>query len=255
MQTLFSDLYERAATRKVPTSRPTFHSMLHAPSDQFLFGDDVVLSTEAFEKGHRQVAKIPFQDGTNRTLDQDSLSKQMISVWFQQGFVIEVAVGPKPGTSRLLASGLVSRATKAETLSDVLNSFHQSDEDLSVDASRLLPSVTALLCEAGTWNTFSNPSAVSKEEPPVFFVEQRSVRSGSGFRLSSGVIIRPFSGKALSDSCILQIDASSFVVCFGLCELDDPILCNTPLFFCKKLDLALKRSRISVPSRGSSFTS
>ena len=52
---------------RCPLARPIFHSFLHAPQDQVMFGDDCVFSTQSFEKAHGELVKKRFKLDTNKS--------------------------------------------------------------------------------------------------------------------------------------------------------------------------------------------
>jgi hypothetical protein len=169
--------------------RPTFHSLCHPPLDQLLFGDDIALSTQAFEKSHRQIAKIPFQRETNRTNDQESLHKQMFHALYQRSFQVQRPSEGAVRNARVLEEGLVSQ--KVSSVAAVVAKIWFSDESIKFEEDSLYDTLSRLVRSKGTFNRMTVASGISKQSITRGFLEGLKSNSASGFRLANGVVIRP----------------------------------------------------------------
>lgn len=231
MRRIFVQLSEKVG-EKHPASRPTFHSLCHPAVDQLLFGDDVVLSTQAFEKSHRHIAKIPFQRETNRTSDQLSLHRQIFSALFYRSFMVERAVVDEEAR-RPLREGLVSAKTTT-VASIVQKQIWFGDESLHFGEDAVYNSLLKLVKVKGTFIAVT----MKKEGINRDVVAGLACKSATGYRLASGCVVRPFQGAAKTKDCILQLADGSFAMVFGVFYLVCPVLACLAIC-CKRLDSAL----------------
>lgn len=234
----FVELHERAEQGD-PYSRPTFHSLLHPPMDQFLFGDDNIFATQDGEHSHSAFAKQPFRFETNKSYDYRSITKQLFSALYQRAFMAQLPGAVKP--AKVARSvGLVS--VKRTTIGAVIAAFAEWHGSVGVDVSRLTDEVARIARARGTWNPLSVPRVgVTRDNAKPSFFNDMEANSATGYRLGNGTIIRPFfGGNAVCKNCIVERAGSEFALVFLMCGLSNNVIDNVPLLFCKKLDHALR---------------
>lgn len=234
----FVQLHEQADQGNDPFSRPTFHSLLHPPMDQLLFGDDHVFATQDGEHSHTLFAKQPFRYETNRTYNYASEAKQVFSALYQRSFMAQLPGVVKPAKV-VRRAGLVTASRS--TVGDVIAAFGEWEGSVGVVASRLTEEVRRIAKARGTWNTLTVPFGTTADNAQLWFFNQMSANAASGYRLSNGTVIRPFfGGHAVSKNCIVERAGDQFALVFLICGLSNPVIDNVPLLYCKKLDHALR---------------
>lgn len=246
MQMTLKSLFEMAELRS-PGLRPSYHALEHAAVDQLLFGDDVVFTTQAFEKSHSEFAKFTFRSESNRSMSNASLSKQMFSALWNRSFALRIVVTKdRDGSRRQLQPGLVG-LIKCR-LEEMFDAVKNSDENVKFESSKFSSAVQRLVDNAGRVNL---STALGGIRPDVAAMK---ARRGTGFRLeSNGMIIRPVGhqNSAVIKNCIVKLRDGSFSMVFAVGELCDAILANHVLLYCKKLSVALSTTGSIFP--GSDF--
>jgi hypothetical protein len=220
-----------------PCGRPTFHSLLHPPIDQMLFGDDCVLSTQLFEQSHSLLVKQPFRFESNHSFDNASVTRQIFDALYQRSFMVHLAAAPKRA-KRAFRAGLVSPSSS--TVGAMIGSFKPWKDLVAVNASALTDAVKKVAITRGTWNLMSVPSGHKPQTAQMFFYNSLAVLVGSGYRLKDGVVVKAFSGGAVSKNCVLELDGGKFALVFLIGELANAVVSNYPLLYCKALDHALR---------------
>jgi hypothetical protein len=241
IRNLFVDLHEKAS-RVAPFTRPTFHSLLHPPMDQILFGDDDVIATQALEKSHSSLVKQPFRFETNRSFDYTSVSKQVFNALFQRSFMVKLPDTEKP-RKLVRRTGLVSPLRS--TIGMIIAEFREWDGSIGVTVSHLSDQVERIAKFRGTWSALTAPFQTTPNNAELWFFNSMEACSASGYRLSSGIVVRTFfGGDAISKNCVVELAGDRFALVFLICGLSNSVIDNVPLLYCKKLDHALREGPV-----------
>ena len=200
------------AGAKSPLNRPTFHSLLHASTDQWLFGDDCVVSTQAFEQSHAQLVKKRFQLETNKTRNHDSIVQQIFDGLFQRSFMVRAAEAASKLPVRM-HEGLVSIG-KLTTVEGLVRQCVQWENMVSVLRDKLVEQVQLVLAVHGHWTVETAGIGITPENAPCEFYWNQQARRATGYRTSQGQVLRAFDGKAASKNCIAECRNGTFVLCF-----------------------------------------
>jgi hypothetical protein len=245
----FLQLHELAGLRS-PTTRPTFHAMVHAPMDQLLFGDDCVVNTQGFEQSHIRLVKEPFRLQTNRAAEYDSIVRQMFGALFQRSFRAKAAGGRAAAAVALGKAKLLgTERAGATTIREMVEKFPMWNNMIAVHRPLFVDCVMSDVQTNGTWDLTTVPIGVTRRNAPMDFYLLLRARAGSGYRLGpgngqgSGKIVRTFSGEAVTKNCVVEFVGENrsrkFAVVCLIAMLDHAVLPKRPLLFCKLLEHAL----------------